>query len=130
MGNSHVLTFRRASCSAYSSSMGTPCWLRYCRWVRSSMRASFGRKLLAHTWEEHGGTGLGYPHPAFAKVPQPRCPYAGPCCHQVESPTCGSHKGQSSGWGVTGQTWGYPRCKKLWDQGRGIPVHIFPLGLL
>lgn len=52
---SHLLTLRRASCSAYSSSMGTPCRCRYCRCVRSSRRASLGRKLLAHTWQGHGG---------------------------------------------------------------------------
>lgn len=103
MDNSHILTFRRASCSAYSSSMGTPCWLRCCRWVRSSRHASFGRKLLAHTWGGHRGTGMGYAYPAFAGMPQTRCPSAGPCCHQVESPTCGSHKGQSPGGEVTGQ---------------------------
>lgn len=70
-GDSHLLTLRRASCSAYSSSMGTRCWSRYCRCVRSSRRASLGRKLLAHTWQGHGGAVSPVPNqPAPAPHPQ------------------------------------------------------------
>lgn len=111
---SHLLTLRRASCSAYSSSMGTPCRSQYCRCVRSSRRASLGRKLLAHTWQGHGGcchlspTSLLH-HPTHRPqnippgnsglTPPPRekpkpCSSAGPCCHQVGSATSGS-KGRS-----------------------------------
>lgn len=95
MSNSHLLTFRSASCSAYSSSMGTPCCLRCCCWVRSSRRASFGRKLLAHTWEGHRGMGLTYLYLTIARVPRPCCPSASPCCHQVESPTISDTRNSS-----------------------------------
>lgn len=93
MDNSHVLTFRRASCSAYSSSMGTPCWLRCCRWVRSSRHASFGRKLLAHTWGGTSGHRDGLRVPSICRD----APDTLPICRSVLPPGGESNMWQPQG---------------------------------